>query len=91
MVRHDALHALLLELRASLEQRDAEGAEALMSKTAEAVMSTPDAAADERVMPLLKHCDALANAYHRELFTAMQHTGAGNRAARTYEAAGDAG
>jgi hypothetical protein len=91
MVRHEALHALLLELRTALEARDALAAEALMVKTADAVMSISNVAADERVMPLLKHCDALASAYQHELIAAMQHSGAGKRAARTYEHAGDAG
>jgi hypothetical protein len=91
MARHDHLHALLLELREALERRDALGAEVLMTRTVEAVFSTPDAAADERVMALLKQCDAMATAFQRELLGSMQHSGTSSRAARVYEAAGDAG
>jgi hypothetical protein len=82
--RHDHLFEALRHLLATIEQKDAAGAEAAMEQALDLFASTPAPGDDERLRPLMMSCETAARALHAELGLSMMESATSARAAHAY-------
>jgi len=88
---HDHLFDALSQLLATIERKDAVGAEAAMALALRLFADTPAPGDDERLRPLMARCETAARALHAELGLAMMESATSVRAAQAYADGGGGG